>query len=246
MSQGSLHYPIQQFLRCLVPLVPPFESSRTEFVQKLRYHDLEAGRLHLDSWLDRGEGYEGFLKRVSVWHPEHADDLERALADTAEIKSAEGDSGWRERCANEGASFVNFVHVEGERTVPGGITTFGLSGGHARWTTIHIPAAILRLALEEQLAALPELMRAYLREYKGACPFVGMVRSFIYVRLRDYYRFDKDCRFVEHVRSDSSEGTWKFLSGEQADVISGIRAQHTWRSSASLLHLSSNDFDWYF
>lgn len=56
MSQGASKYPIQQFLR---RLIPPFESSRSEFVGKLGYHGLEIGRLHLDSWLDRGEGCEG-------------------------------------------------------------------------------------------------------------------------------------------------------------------------------------------
>ena len=39
---------------------------------------------------------------------------------------------------------------------------FGITGGHPRWTTIHVPEAILKLPVEEQLAALPELMRAYL------------------------------------------------------------------------------------
>lgn len=195
MSQGNLKYPIQQFLR---RLIPPFESSRTEFATKLGYHDFELGRLHLDSWLDRGEGYIGFLNKVAAAFPEHAADLERAINHTAAIKAAEGDAGWRERCRVEEASFLSFIHVQGERSVPNGITVFGLSGGHERWTTIHIPAAVLRLPVDEQLSALPELMRAYLVEYRGACPFFGLVRSFVYVRLRDHYRFDAECRFVEH------------------------------------------------
>ena len=186
MSHGALKFPVQHFLRSLIP---PFESSRTEFVQKIGYNNLEAGRLHLDSWLDRGEGYDVFLKRLAGAFPDHAADLEKAIAETAEMRAAEGDPGWRARCKAEEASFVPYVHVVGDTTVPRGITMFGMTGGHGRWTTIHIPESILRLPIEEQLAALPELMRAYLVEYRSACPFFGMVTGFLYVRLQDYYRF---------------------------------------------------------
>ena len=64
MSQGK--YPIQQYLR---RLIPPFESCRNDFVQKLGYRNLELGRLHLDSWLDRGEGYLVFLSEVAAAYP---------------------------------------------------------------------------------------------------------------------------------------------------------------------------------
>lgn len=196
-------YPIQEFLRTLIP---PFESSRTEFVQALGYHNLEVGRLHLDSWLDRGEGYDAFLKQVAAAFPNHAAELEQTIADTAKIRAAEGDPGWLNRCRVEEASFVPYIHVAGDTTVPGGITLFGLTGGHERWTTIHIPTDILRLGIEGQLAALPELMRAYVKEYRGACPFFGLVRAFLYVRLRDYYRFNRDCQFIEHVQERFRRG----------------------------------------
>ena len=122
------------------------------------------------------------------------------------MRPAEGDRGWRDQCKSEEASFSPFIHVEGETAIPRGITLFGLSGGHARWTTIHVPARILKLPVDEQLTALPELMRAYLEEYRGACPFFGMVQSFIYVRLRGYYRFGQDCYLIEHVQGQFRRG----------------------------------------
>jgi hypothetical protein len=36
-----------------------------------------------------------------------------------------------------------------------------------------MPKPLLALPLEDQLAAAPELMRAYKLLYKGACPFFG-------------------------------------------------------------------------
>jgi hypothetical protein len=203
MSQGR-QYPIQTLLRSLVGA---FESDRSEFVQKLGYGDLEAGRLHLDSWLDRGTGYDVFLKRVAAAFYDHASELETALIETAAIKAAEGDPGWLERCGTEDASFHNFIHVQGEKSVPDGICIFGMTGGHERWTTIRIPDTILRLPLAEQLAALPELMRAYLVEYRGACPFFGLVKSFLYVCYQDYYRFDRDCRFIERIDKPFRRGS---------------------------------------
>ena len=202
MSQGKQD-PIQQFLR---RLIPPFESSRTEFVQALGYADLELGRSHLDSWLDRGEGYDGFLNQIAEAFPGHVSELQRAIAETVEMKVAEGDPAWLERCKSEDASFVPFIHVVGETRVPRGITIFGITGGFERWNTIHVPDKIVRLSLEEQLRALPDLMRAFLREYGGACPFFGVVTGFVYVRYRDYYRFDADCQRVEHVQERFRRG----------------------------------------
>jgi hypothetical protein len=196
MSQGKPQYPIQEVLR---RIVGAFESDRTEFVQNLGCRDLETGRLHLDSWLDRGEGHDGFLQQVADAFPDHAGDLGQALIETAEMKAAERGPGWRERCKAEEFSFVPFIHVQGEQSVPSGITMFGLSGGHARWTTIHVPAAILRLPVEEQLTALPEMMKAYLEEFGGMCPFFGLATKFLFVRFRDYHVFDRNRQFVERV-----------------------------------------------
>jgi hypothetical protein len=42
-----------------------FWSSRAEFVEKLRYRNLEIGRLRLDSWLDKGGGTKAFSAKSS-------------------------------------------------------------------------------------------------------------------------------------------------------------------------------------
>lgn len=203
MSQGNTQYPIQTFLRSFIH---PFDSCRTDFVEELGYRDLSIGRFRLDAWLDRGEGYDLFLTQVAALLPDHADELESALIQTAEIKAAEGDRGWRERCRHEDASFIPYIHVQGEKSVPSGITTFGLSGGHSRWTTIQVPPKILWLPLEEQLKALPEMMKAFLEEYGGMCPFFGLVTKFLYVRFGDYHVFDKSVQFVERVEGQFRRG----------------------------------------
>ena len=56
------------------------------------------------------------------------------------------------------------------------------------------------------MAALPELMRAYLEKYNGFCPFFGKVTGFRYVRCLDYFRFDKDGQFVGHVEKPFRRG----------------------------------------
>jgi hypothetical protein len=55
------------------------------------------------------------------------------------------------------------------------VCLFGISGGFRRWTTIEIPKAILELPIDEQLAAVPELMRAYKLLCNGAVPFFDML-----------------------------------------------------------------------
>jgi hypothetical protein len=41
------------------------------------------------------------------------------------------------------------------------------------WNLCELPKTILGLPLDDQLAALPELMAAYRRRYNGFCPFFG-------------------------------------------------------------------------
>ncbi len=115
------------------------------------------------------------------------------------MKAAVGDVGWRERCRLEDASFLQFIHVDGERTVPEGIVIFGITGGFEQWATIYLPGAVLRAPIEDQLAALPRLMRAYLKEYRGACPFFGSVTGFKFCRYRDHYQFNRDGNLVGRV-----------------------------------------------
>ncbi len=126
MPKPAQQNPVQRFIR---HLVGKFESDRTEMVEQLGYRDLALGRFHLDSWLDRGEGYDRILSEIAAAYPDRAEELERALDETAEMKAAAGDVEWRNRCRLEDASFLQFIHVDGERTVPEGIVLFGISGG---------------------------------------------------------------------------------------------------------------------
>jgi hypothetical protein len=71
--------------------------------------------------------------------------------------------------------------------------------GHRRWTTIPVPQTILKLPIEDQLAALPKLMLAYGRRYDGQVPFFGKLTGFKFVRLLDHLQFDNEGVLVKHV-----------------------------------------------
>jgi hypothetical protein len=90
-----------------------------------------------------------------------------------------------------------FIHVEGEATVPSGITLFAATGG--RWNVIELPEGIVDLPLAGQMPALAGLMRAYLERYRGHCPFFGRVLGFRLVRRKDSLHFRADCEFIERI-----------------------------------------------
>jgi hypothetical protein len=181
--------------------------SRFEFVRALGYRNLERGLRHLNSWLDRGEGNDRILKQIARAYPGHADGLEIAVAATMAIKTAEAEAAWFERCKAEQDSFIPYVHAEGESTVPDGITMFGVTGGHRRWTTIRVPQTILNLPIEDQLAAVPKLMLAYRRRYDGQVPFFGKLTGFKFVRCLDYFQFDEQGQFIERIEKPFRRGT---------------------------------------
>jgi hypothetical protein len=122
------------------------------------------------------------------------------------MKSAEAQAAFLERCKAEADTFRPYIHADGEKTVPSGITIFGISGGHSRWTTIEIPENISKLSIEDELAAMPELMVAYKHLYNGACPFFGKLTGFKLVRLVDYFQFDQDGTFIERVEQPFRTG----------------------------------------
>jgi hypothetical protein len=204
MSQGASHYPIVQFI---FRLMQEHGFSRFEFVRALGYRNIDRGLRRLEPWLNQGEGYDRILNQIATAYPNHADGLEKAVAATRAIKTAEAEAAFLERCKTEEATFVPFVHAQGESRIPSGICIFGITGGHQRWTTIEIPKAILDLPLDDQLAAVPELMRAYERRYNGAVPFFGKLTGFKFVRLLDHFQSDKHGQFIEHVEKPFRRGT---------------------------------------
>ena len=116
----------------------------------------------------------------------------------------ENDTPMMERTRAAQETFTPYIHVDGESTVPNGITLFGLSGG--KWNLIGIPQTILDVPIDDQLAAVPELMRAYLLKYDGQCPFFGAVTGFKLVRLRDYFQFDGQGVLLKHVEKQFRRG----------------------------------------
>ena len=203
MAQGVTKYPISQFLSCLIEETG---HTRDGFVFALGYRNLERGRRRLDAWMDRAEGDGQIVKQIVERYPGAGDELQRALTETARMKTAEWETAFLQRCKAEAATFVPFVHPEGDVTVPNGITIFGMTGGHQHWTRIEIPSGIAALPMEEQLIRLPELMRAYRRKFRGFVPFFGKLRGFKLVRAVDYYQFDADAAFVGHVSKPFRHG----------------------------------------
>jgi hypothetical protein len=190
------HYPISQFLN---DLVRQFGPSPSKFVQVLGYRNLERGLLRLTPWLEKGEGFHKIIKQIAGKCPHIAVELEGAIRATKEMKDTEWEVAFLEDCRLEVTTFVPFIHVDGELSVPSGITIFGVTGGHGRWTTVKVLTSNLDQKIEVQLTALPALMRGYLKEYGGQVPFFGKVTGFKYVRCLDYFQFDKDARFIQHV-----------------------------------------------
>lgn len=90
MSQGaSSPYPITT---SIAAIMDKHGFSRVEFIQALGYRNIERGRRRLDSWLDRGEGYERILNQIAAVYPAHAEALEKAVAEAAKVKAAEAEA----------------------------------------------------------------------------------------------------------------------------------------------------------
>ncbi len=97
----------------------------------------------------------------------------------------------------DGETLTPYMFVEGESSIPSGITLFIATGG--RWNLIELPEGIVDLPLVDQMPALAALMRTYLEQYGGYCPFFGRVRGFRLVRGEDSVRFSTDGEFIERI-----------------------------------------------
>jgi hypothetical protein len=196
MSRSASHYPISQLISRII------EDSglrRSEFISSLDYRSIEGGLRRLDEWLDLGEGDSRILdKLVAAYHVDPGD-LEKALAATKEMRDSEAKAAAIERLRFERDRFQQFIHVEGEHRIPSGITVFGMSGGHRRWTTIVLPKELQGRPVSEQIPGLIGLMNEYLITYKGFCPFFGKATGFRLVRFDDSIRFNIVGEFVEQV-----------------------------------------------
>ena len=204
MTQGASRFPIVQVLN---RLMNDYGFTPGELVHAIGYrHNADKGLRRLNLWLENGAGHDRILKEISTVFPACSDELEKAIAATKAIKRTEAEANFLERCKAEQETFTPYLHAEGETTIPNGICIFSVTGGHERWTTIEIPKSILELPLDNQLPALPKLMLAYRRRYNGACPFFGKLVGFKFVRLLDYFQFDREGRLLEHVEKPFRHG----------------------------------------
>lgn len=187
MIHGAPVYPITLLIERLVADHGPTPS---DFVARLGYRNLELGNRRLGSWITTGGGSRRIIQQIATAHPNVATELTLAIRATEAIKKVKQDNEWVERCKAREATFSPFIHCVGDRTIPHPITIFGVTGGHARWTTIEIPQRVLDLSLDEQLSALPPLMHEYVTRFGGHVPFCSKLRGFKLVRLVDYFVFD--------------------------------------------------------
>lgn len=201
MAQGASEYPISH---CISQIMDEYGFSQLELVLAVGEGDLDNGLRNLDLWLEQGHGPESMIEQITAAFPAHAEALATAVTATITMKRAEADAAWLEKCRAEEETFTPYIHVEGERSIPDGIGLFGVTGGN--WNLIRIPQDILDLSLEEQLAALPDLMDVYRRAYDGFCPFFGKLMGFKYVRCLDHYQFDADGNLMEHVAEPFRRG----------------------------------------
>lgn len=203
MAKDPSSYPIWVVLNRLIEQYGP---SPAEFIQTLGYRNGYKGLRRLEPWLQNAEGFPRILTQIATTYPNHADELNAALTETKAMKRADFEAAFLEECKTEAGKFRPYVYAVGSQSVPNGICIFGISGGHQRWTNIEVSQKILALPLDEQLAALSELMLAYKRRYKGLVPFFGQLSEFKFVRLLDHFRFDAEGRLLENVNKPFRQG----------------------------------------
>jgi hypothetical protein len=190
------HYAISVFLQ---ELINECGGSPADLVLALGYRNIEKGLRRLQPWLDEGTGFDLIITQVGRRFYSRSAELNRALYQTIEAKDAEADAAFRAHCEAGRETFKPYVYAQGEQRIPNQICIFGMTGGARRWTIIPVPADVLRLGLDEQLAALPALMMNYKEQYGGAVPFFGKLAGFKFVRVLDHFQFDAECRLAAHV-----------------------------------------------
>jgi hypothetical protein len=187
-------YPIGQLLAELINEHGPTEVA---FLERLGYRNIERGLRRLRLWTEGASGHEKILKQIAATFPEHAESLRSAVEETKRVRELEWELEFLNRCEAEADTFKPFVCARGSSPVPTQITFHGLTGG--RLELVRVPEHVFELALDDQLAAMPRYLREYAKQFRGFVPFWGELRGFIYARLLDHFRFDREGNFVEHI-----------------------------------------------
>jgi hypothetical protein len=155
MSWSASHYPISQLI---AQVITDSGLRRFEFVTAIGYRSIQGGLRQLDLWLECGQGDRCILDRITAAY--HVD-LAAALEATDEMKTAEAHVAEFERLKLERERFRQYIRVEGEHSIPSGITIFGMTGGHRRWTTIPLPQELQGRPLSGQMPGLIGLVNEY-------------------------------------------------------------------------------------
>jgi hypothetical protein len=84
MSNGATQYPINIFL---AKLIAEYGPSKIEFIQSLGHRDVERGLQRLNS-LETGQGSKRLVRQIAEVYPAHAEELQKALAETEQLKKS--------------------------------------------------------------------------------------------------------------------------------------------------------------
>ncbi len=192
MSQGASEFPISKLLGRVID-----ESGlrRSEFIKSLDYKSIPGGLRRLDEWLQQGEGHVLILDRIAQVYHLNRGELKQALLATSGEKAVQADAARVEATQAEHKRFRPYIHVEGEFSVPSCIVIVAVTGG--RLNRIELPRELHDPFLVEKIPALAELMRPYLEEHNGACPFFGRAVAFRLVHWDESFRFSLDGRLLE-------------------------------------------------
>jgi hypothetical protein len=206
MSDKTSLYPVSQVIAKVIR-----NSGYTPFGFLLAtgHSDAESVLPGLESWLENGEGAAAIIATIAAYDHDQSAALHKAVDETAAMKEAGVDpvAYENERIEKiERDRFKPFIFADGELRVPTQISLFAVTVGHEAWQTVLVPAAILSLPLEEQLARLPELMEQYRQKHNGTCPFFGKLVGFKFVRYSDYFQFSADGQLLEHVEEPFRHG----------------------------------------
>jgi len=100
---GTSPYPITQFIAALMDDCG-YSSSRVRQGPRIPQHGKRQSPPEFV--VGSGEGYDRILKEIARAYPGHADGLEKAVAATKAIKTAEAEAAWFERCKAQQGSFT--------------------------------------------------------------------------------------------------------------------------------------------
>jgi hypothetical protein len=193
---GASKYPIAELLS---EIISEHASCDADFVTDvLGYRDVAKGLRRIHLWFGSNGGHQRIINHIARVTG-RGEELQKAIAETSEIKTREWEESWLEGCRGEAATFRPFFCAIGTHSVPSQICIFAMTGGFMRWTVMQIPQSVLDLAFDDQIPALQPYMDRYRELNGGNVPFFGKLTGFRFVRLVDYFQFDSDGRFVEIV-----------------------------------------------